>query len=95
MQLSMFAPQIERKSEYPWASIFPEWMPKLGEVAQMDAVILPEQGYCYGDRVRITYLDGEIVTCFVEHVTDADWWKNGKIYNCTIHDLWPTREAVA
>lgn len=95
MQLSMFAPQVEPKAEYPWASVFPEWMPQLGGVAQMGAVILPNKGYCYGDRVRISYLDGETVTCFVEHAADADWWKNATIYNCTVHDLWPTQEAIA
>jgi hypothetical protein len=75
--------------EHPWQGTFPDWMPQVGGLAQMHSVILEEQGYCYGDCVRINSIEGENVTCTVEHQIDAEWWKNGTVYTCTLNDLWP------
>lgn len=74
--------------QYPWQGIF-DWMPKVGGLAQMHAVILPDYGYCYGDPVRINSIEGEQVVCTVENQFDHEFWKNGTVYRCTLHDLWP------
>lgn len=89
MQLSLFQPELPTvQYKYPWEPFF-DWMPKVGELAQMDATILPGQGYCYGDPVRILDIVGDDVRCVVEHQADPDWWKNGTVYLCTMNDIWP------
>ena len=88
MQLSLFAPEPQPQPKYRWEPFF-DWMPTVGGYAQMDATILPGQGYCYGDTVRITKIEGENVVCVVEHLGDPNWWKNGTVYRCTLNDLWP------
>lgn len=89
IQLDLFrAPVKPRPDLYPWEPLF-DWQPQVGGLAQMHAVILPEQGYCYGDTVRINYIEGIRVRCTVENQSDPNFWKNGKEYNCTIYDLWP------
>lgn len=87
-QLSMFQPEPEPQPRYPWENLF-DWMPQVGGLAQMHSVILPEQGYCYGNPVRINSINGDDVVCTVEHLQDPDWWKNGTVYHCTMQDLWP------
>lgn len=88
MQLSLFAPIPEPTPRYPWLSLF-NWMPEVGGLAQMGAVTLPEYGYCYGDVVRINSIEGDCVVCTVEHQQDPKWWKNGRVYCCSMQDLWP------
>lgn len=88
MQLSFFTPEPEPQPKYPWLPHF-DWMPEVGGLAQMNTLILPEHGYCYGDTVRINSIDGDNVVCTVEHQLDPQWWKNGTVYCCTMHDLWP------
>jgi hypothetical protein len=89
IQLDLFKPAPRRDEYlYPWEPIH-KWHPEVGGLASMHAVVLPEQGYCYGDIVRINYIEGIRVRCTVEHQSDPHWWKNGKEYNCTIYDLWP------
>lgn len=87
MQYCLFTAEIPTPT-YPWLSIF-DWMPTVGGLAQMHSVVLPEQGYCYGDSVRINSIEGEEVVCTVEHQLQSDWWKNGKVYKCMLSDLWP------
>jgi hypothetical protein len=88
-QLTLFATPPKPEPRFPWLSAFPDYMPKMGGLAQMHAVILPGQGYCYGDTVRILSIDGQRVRCVFESQGDPDFWKNGKEYNCSISDLWP------
>lgn len=89
IQLNMFAPPPKVVHyAYPWEGVF-DWHPEVGKLASMHAVILEGQGYCYGDTVRINSIDGEDVTCTVEHQMDANWWKNGTVYRCKKSDLWP------
>lgn len=89
-QLSLFSPAFAPgpKPKYPWEGIF-DWTPQVGGLAQMGTVILKDQGYCYGDPVRINSIRGENVVCTVEHQMDPDWWKNGTTYQCVLSDLWP------
>lgn len=74
--------------EYPWSQVW-DWMPSVGGMAQMHAVILPNYGYCYGDQVRITSMKGSDVVCVVENKLDPTFWKNGTTYHCKLSDLWP------
>ncbi len=95
IQYNLFAPAQEQTPEphYPWQPIF-DWMPQVGGLAQMHSVILADQGYCYGDPVRINSIEGEQVVCTVEHQLDPQWWKNGTVYRCEIADLWPIPHLV-
>lgn len=84
----------ERKKLYPWIDCWKNWMPEVGHTAQMHAVALDGQGYCYGDRVRILSIVGNDVECvtefykYSENDTRMDW-KEGRKYHCKVSDLWP------
>lgn len=90
LQYNLFeqAQQQTPEPRYPWQSTF-DWTPEVGGLAQMHSVILPGQGYCYGDTVRLNSIEGEDVVCTVEHQSDPQWWKNGTVYRCELSDLWP------
>jgi len=87
-QLSMFqdlTPPVTTK-RLPWITIFPDWMPKVGERAQMNETIL-NGVYCYMDRVIIDSIECDDVVCTVNSKWSKEW--NGRVYRCTIYDLWP------
>jgi len=88
-QLTLFNTPTKPEPRYPWLSVFPDFMPAVGDLCQMHAVILEGQGYCSGDPVRILSIEGDKVRCVVENQHDPDFWKNGTEYNCSLSDLWP------
>jgi hypothetical protein len=89
IQLDLFrAPVKPQPDLYPWEPIH-KWQPQVGGLAQMHAVILPEQGYCFGDTVRINAIEGENVTCTVEEIHYFSEHKQGTVYRCEKSDLWP------
>lgn len=91
MQLTLFdtKPIEEEKKKYPWLTGWPEWMPIVGELAEMRCVILNEYGYVYMDMVRINSIDGDDIVCTTEFKAQHMNWKEGRIYKCKIWELWP------
>lgn len=95
-QLDLFKPaptkeQIEsmgKEKKFPWISLFPNWMPTIGEKAIIQTILGGEYGYTLYDTIRIDEIDGDIVSGVIES-RQPNYWKNGFEIKCEIKYLWP------
>lgn len=81
MQLNLFTP-VKEKQRYQWQSIFPDFMPHAGGMAQINRVIIKGFGYTSGLSVQIDRVEGETVQATTQEAQP-------RTIACQLADLWP------